>query len=489
VLVPPLAREAYAALRRRYGIRPRRIDLELYASSQHFSVRTSGLPNLGVQGVCFGQVVTALSPRGGPFDTGQIVWHELSHVFHLALSRNRVPRWLTEGLAENEVAVARPAWAREEDHRLYLMLTSGRLPPLREMSSAFTHARSPQQVLDAYYASTRIAAFLVDRFGMRRVVALLREYGRGRSHEDAFQRALRTSIDEVDRLFRASELARMSARSADFAVDLLAYVDAPTFAARAASAPTDGRARAEHAAALLVNGDGEDAMEEARAAVAIDAHEPTARFVLLEVALARGDRADALAHATDLVTSGHDGVAVRLGEARAALMGRDRATARASLLRATEIDPLRIEPWVGLETVASQSGDAALRRTALEQLVALEQHDRPSLVALIELYDAAGEAAAIVALAERARFLDSENRALQLRVARAFLTTGDAEGALAPLELALATDTPDAHALVAQAEAYARLGRRRDARASADAALAIDPALAADVERALAAPP
>ena len=485
VFVPSLVRQAQASLRRRYGAWPRRVDLELYASSRHFALRTAGLPNLGVQGVCFGQVVTALSPRAGPFDTAQIIWHELSHVAHLALSRSRVPRWLTEGLAEYETTVARAAWAREEDHRLHRMLRSGRLPPLREMNRAFTHAESPIEVLDAYYASTRIAGFLVDTFGMRRVVALLREYGRGRTGDEAFARALGVPIDEVDRRFRETESARLAGRDGDFSVDLVAYRDVEARRDRAEQAPEDAHARAEFAASLLARRELEAAAAEARAALALDAEEPMARFVSLEVALARRDAAEARAQAAHLIAAGHDGVSVRLGEARAAMLGGEPAAAREALLRATEIDPLRLEPWAGLETLAGELRDGALRRRALERLVALDQHDRSALSALIGLYVESGEAACIAALAERARFLDPENAALQWQVARAFLDLGDPEGALAPLELALAVDAPEARALSAHAEACARLGRRAEAEASAEAARTLDPSLAAELDRIL----
>jgi hypothetical protein len=87
-------RAAWEDMRRRYRYTPRTpVWVELYASDAHFSVRTSDLPNVGVQGVCFGPVVTALSPRAGSFDWAQITIQELAHVFHIQLSRNRVPRW------------------------------------------------------------------------------------------------------------------------------------------------------------------------------------------------------------------------------------------------------------------------------------------------------------------------------------------------------------------------------------------------------------
>jgi len=455
VIVPPLVDEAYRSLRHRYGVTPRApLFLELYASQAHFAVRTSGLPNLGVQGVCFGRVVTALSPRGGPFDWAQITWHELSHVFHLALSHNRVPRWLTEGLAELETTVARPAWAREDDHRLYSMITSGRLPPLAEMNEAFTHARSAQAMLDAYYASTRIAAFLVDHFGMRRVVALLREYGRGRTGPEAFRRALRTPIDEVDRLFREAELARMAARSSDFTVDLLAYADREIWAERARANPTDARARAEHAAALLVTGDGEVAQREAEAAIAIDTNEPYARFVLMQVALARRAAPEVRAQATALIASGHDGYAIRLAEARAAIGSGDVATARASLLRATEIDPVRIDAWMALDALAVSEHDDVLRRTTLEHRVAIEQHDREGLAAYLAVLDATGDHPAVAALEERARFTDPYRAENHRIIARALIAMGERARALRVIGVLEALGASDVAELRASAAAH-----------------------------------
>ena len=162
----PMLRTAFDDMKSRYRFTPEGpLRLELYADKEHFSVRTTGLPNVGVQGVCFGKVVTAISPRGGPFNWGQITWHELAHIFHLQLSHNHVPRWFTEGLAEYETIIARPEWRREEDHNLHQALRDGVLPKLSELNAAFTRARSPQQLMTAYYAASQAVVDLGERFG------------------------------------------------------------------------------------------------------------------------------------------------------------------------------------------------------------------------------------------------------------------------------------------------------------------------------------
>ena len=59
--------------------------------------------------------LAAISPKAEPFNWGNVLWHELGHVFAIQLSKSRVPRWFTEGLSEYETVRARPEWRREND--------------------------------------------------------------------------------------------------------------------------------------------------------------------------------------------------------------------------------------------------------------------------------------------------------------------------------------------------------------------------------------
>lgn len=479
-VVTTTLRAAWDDMRRRYRFTPRQpVWIEMYASSQHFSVRTSGLPNAGVQGVCFGQVVTALSPRGGAFDWGQITTHELAHVFHIQLSRNRVPRWFTEGLAEHETVMARPEWRREEDHRLWLALEGDRLPPLSRMTSAFTHARSGDDVMIAYYASSRVVAYLVDRFGMDRVVAMLREWGAGRSTGEVVQRALGVSIDDLDRDWRAHERTRLAARAGDFAVDFGRWADLDAVRARASAAPGDAARRAELAAGLLATGDAAGAQQEATAAIRVDPHQPIARFVLARAAVARREAAEAQTHLADLIASGHDGYEVRLLAARAAMGRGDGAGGRAALEAAVAIDGDRPEAWSGLLQIAEQQSDAALRLRALRRIVQIDQHDRAALAALMDaLWDrqAWDELAAI---APRTLFVDPERGRGRWLLGETLLHAGRAREALPELDAALAAhvETPGPVHL-ARGRALAALRRTREAREAIAQAITADPSLA-----------
>ena len=60
--VPKMLGEAWGSMKARYDFLPTTpVAIELYSNREQFSVRTSGLPNIGIQGVCFGRVVAAMS--------------------------------------------------------------------------------------------------------------------------------------------------------------------------------------------------------------------------------------------------------------------------------------------------------------------------------------------------------------------------------------------------------------------------------------------
>jgi len=486
-LVTPTLVGAYQDMRRRYGFTPEGpLRIELFANPEHFAVRTVGLPRLGVQGVCFGKVVTALSPRAGQFNWGQITWHELAHIFHIQLSRNHVPRWFTEGLAEYETIIARPEWRREEDHHLYRAIATGTLPELRRMNQAFTHAKSQQDVLTAYYASSQIVKFIAEQHGFPDVVAMLRGWGEGRRTPEVIQRALGIDIDQLDRDFRSDALRRMSARAGDFSVDFAAYRDLRAFVDMAQGAPNDMEARAALSAALFAHGERDRAKTEATAAVAGDAANVVAHYVLAAVAMTSREpeaAAEAERHLRAILTAGKDGYDIRLMLAQAAARRQDRAATREHLEAAAHLDGDRSGAWRALLQLADESDDQALRNYALERVATLEQHDRGAWVAWVtSLGERAGTESQwreLAVAAESAQFVAPGSAEVHRLLGQARLELGEPAPALAAFDLALLA-SPEAPAPIhlGRARALRRLGRRSQARAAADEAVRLDPELA-----------
>ncbi|MBV9947717.1 MAG: hypothetical protein JOZ69_12760, partial [Myxococcales bacterium] len=208
--VPAMLGEAWATLKTHYMFAPTApVAIEMYRSREHFSVRTSGLPNIGIEGVCFGHVVAAMSPKSEPFNWGNVLWHELAHVFAIQLSKNHVPRWFTEGLSEYETMIRRPEWRRELDPEFYVALRRNELPGALDMNRAFTHAEGEVDVTVAYYAASQMLAFSAEQFGFPAITRALSLWGEGKRTAEVIREAFGLSPEDYDARFRAWALGRL----------------------------------------------------------------------------------------------------------------------------------------------------------------------------------------------------------------------------------------------------------------------------------------
>ena len=217
VLAPPmtaLANEAMQELGTRYGytsLEP--IRIEAYPSHADFSVRTVGLAGLGALGVCFGPVVAIDSPQArerGAFNWGSTLWHELAHVVTLSVSKNRVPRWLTEGISVHEERRARPGWGDDLSLEFILAFKQAEILHLRDLNNGFLRPKHPGQVSLSYYQASLVVEQIEARHGIAGVRSLLKAYGEGASTDTAFESALGRTVDQVDEEFQTALKARLA---------------------------------------------------------------------------------------------------------------------------------------------------------------------------------------------------------------------------------------------------------------------------------------
>ena len=185
-----LLNEAKDVLSEKYGIElERRIVLELFGHQQDFAVRTFGMPhNPGFLGVCFGNVITANSPStqaGSPSNWRAVVWHEFCHVITLTMTRNRMPRWLSEGISVHEEIEWNASWGQAMTPAYRRRILDDGLMPLSQMSAAFMNAESNEDMQFAYYQSMLAVRYLVETWGMEALKGLLRDLGEGRSTAEA----------------------------------------------------------------------------------------------------------------------------------------------------------------------------------------------------------------------------------------------------------------------------------------------------------------
>jgi Tfp pilus assembly protein PilF len=476
--VPKMLDEAWGTMRQHYGFTPKTpVAVEMYRERQHFSVRTSGLPNIGIQGVCFGKVVAAMSPASEPFNWGNVLWHELGHVFAIQLSKNHVPRWFTEGLSEYETMIRRPEWQRELDPELYLALKRGALPGALDMNAAFTHAEGDLDVTVAYYAASQMLAFTAEQFGFPKITRALELWGQGMTTADVIKNAFGLQAAEYDARFRAWAMARLGRYANQYLFDarLLPLDDAHD---AVAAAPQSAPAHVVYALALLRSHKADESRRELDEALKIDPQSKDAHYVYAKLGSTTKDAALVDAHLRALLAAGGDGYGTQMALAEAADARHDKAAFRAALEAAHHLDPTQVDPSRALYDLAVDDKRDTDALAALRDVAHLDQHDRKAWRLLLhKLVEAKswGEARTI---GQSALFVDVHSAAIHTDYARALAAAGDHATAAFELESALLCEAkPDeqatAHALLAREKLA--LGDASSAKQHRAEALRLDP--------------
>lgn len=188
-----LLEAARRTLGAKYGVDVTRPTIvEIFPEQKDFGVRTFGMPdNPGYLGVCFGRVVTANSPaanKGQAINWEAVLWHEFCHTVTLQATRNRMPRWLSEGISVYEERQADPSWGEQLTPRYRDMIVGGELAPVAELSGAFLSPKSPIHLQFAYYQSSLVVEFIIERHGFEALKAILADLRDGIPINDSLAR-------------------------------------------------------------------------------------------------------------------------------------------------------------------------------------------------------------------------------------------------------------------------------------------------------------
>jgi tetratricopeptide (TPR) repeat protein len=178
-------------LTKKYGLTLReKTIVEIFPDQKDFAIRTFGLPGgSGYLGVCFGRVITANSPAsrpGSPSSWEAILWHEFTHVVTLTMTKNRMPRWLSEGISVYEERQARDrpgnasgSWGEQMKPRYRAMILGEDLTPVGQLSGAFLRPKTSAHLGFAYFESSLVVEWLMERWGLEKMKRLLGDLARG----------------------------------------------------------------------------------------------------------------------------------------------------------------------------------------------------------------------------------------------------------------------------------------------------------------------
>jgi len=204
--VEELLERSIASLEKRYRHKIEQIvTFEMFPDHEDFAVRTLGMPGLGALGATIGRIVAMDSPSARPrgkFHWGSTLWHELAHVVTLSLSKNRIPRWFTEGLSMMEERLGGPGWGDPLSLIFIRFYREDKLLPVKILNAGFIRPKSPDQITVSYLQAGLLCEMIRDNYGMDRIRDMLVAYGEGLTTEEVFQRHLGTTAEEIDRQLR-----------------------------------------------------------------------------------------------------------------------------------------------------------------------------------------------------------------------------------------------------------------------------------------------
>jgi Tfp pilus assembly protein PilF len=437
-VVRPLLDKEYAELTKRYHFTPTGpLTIELFTKPDHYAVRTVGLPGLPALGVTFGQVVTGMSPSGGKFNWGMMLWHEVAHIFAIQLSRSRVPRWFTEGLSEYETTRHDPSWTRRTHAELARALAEDQILPVTQLNRAFSQAPDVAHMVVAYHQAAEEISFLVRQFGFEVVPRALRLFAEGKRTTEVLRQVTGLAPEAFDAAFRADLKERLRPYEKTFFVRASDASDGDALKEAAAKRDATPRTKALYALALLHAGADDEAQRQL-APLLKEAHPvKEALLGMADLLLRRKEREPARTILRRLIDEGGDGYDVRLRLGQIALALDERDEAEKQLARAKTLDPDLAEPYLLLAKAWQKDRpEDSLRE--LEQAAVLDVMDASIPTLLVKRYGALARWKDLLSASERALLIAPFDESVHRWRAKSFAALGRQKEAAQESELAAA---------------------------------------------------
>jgi tetratricopeptide (TPR) repeat protein len=299
------------------------------------------------------------------------------------MSKQRVPRWLTEGVSVYEETRAKPAWGRDMEVPFALALERGQVLALKDLNSGFT---KPETIALAYYQASLLVEHILAAHGDAALRTLLLSYGDGVDGEEALKKALGVTFDQLQTTFdrmlagRFDSIRAALRDQAKGPPDTMAAADPALLRVAASANPGSYQAQLAYGTALAAQGDRAafGPLETAATLVPMAVGENSPHAVMGRLAEQLGDAARAIKEYQALLAHDHTALdpARRLA-ALAAKAGDEKALA-AAYDRIVEIDPFDADGHSGLGRLALKRGDAGTAVREFTAALALGPADRAS---------------------------------------------------------------------------------------------------------------
>ncbi|MGQ9650539.1 MAG: tetratricopeptide repeat protein [Phycisphaerae bacterium] len=291
-MVAAYAEQIYAPICDQYHYRlPRKTIIEIFPEHSSFAIRVTGRPFLHTIGATTGPVIALDAPRSGPtsmtFNWPAVLRHEFVHTVTLAATANRIPRWLTEGLAQREEG---RSWSWEWCQRLVMAMRRGMLYDLDSIDWGFVRPKHHGGPMLAYAQSEWIVNYIIELHGQEAIGTMLAGFREAAPQDEIMQKALGKSAEAFMKDFTA--WASKQAKSWGLPLDPIPPVD--EIDKRLANAPDAEKAAllVAKAEALLDDHEIDKAAEAVRGARKLNDRDTHVLTVMAQTLWAQAGRSD-----------------------------------------------------------------------------------------------------------------------------------------------------------------------------------------------------
>jgi tetratricopeptide (TPR) repeat protein len=309
------------------------------------------------------------------------------------MSKNRVPRWLTEGISVWEEKRARAEWGREMEMTFAHALNESKTLKLDALNEGFS---DPKTISLAYYQASLVVEHLVATYGEPKLRDLLRAYGEGLEDEAAIKEAFGATWSQLQASFDAHiEKQYASLRRALKTPELKEKMSVDELKAAAAANPESFGVQMRLAQALYESKDSAGAIAALERAAQLvpsanEANNP--HTMIATIALEQKDAARAIRALEAVMRVDHADVESARKLAELVGAGGDSARAEDAYKRLVAIDPFDREAQATLGRLALKRNDVALAVRSFRSALASNPPDRAQAhVELAEAHLAAGQ--------------------------------------------------------------------------------------------------
>lgn len=127
------------------------------------------------------------------------MWHELSHVYVLAMTNSRVPRWFTEGLAVHEEGERSAEWKNRVTPEVLVAIRDKKLLPVAKLDRGFVYPEYPSQVIVSYFQAGSICDFVKEKWGEAKLLEMVHSYAKLMTTPDVIKQDLGLAPEDFDK--------------------------------------------------------------------------------------------------------------------------------------------------------------------------------------------------------------------------------------------------------------------------------------------------